>query len=209
MTGLVVDREIGSREHARDHPAHDLAVGAATRSRRKPAHHLAEVAGVGRAGRGDGLVDERVDLRVSTGPAGRYSVRMSISACSLAARSARPPFVYASTDSRRVLTSRVRTARYSSSVRGALVALLDVVGGVRGHPQDVAAQRITAAHRGGDVGLDAISKGHRSWLPRAVVADARGAAGRRWRVDPAQPACVRAFFLRLASLRLRFTDGFS
>ena len=39
--------------------------------------------------------------------------------------------------------------------------------------------------------------------------DSRGALGRVERSLSAQPACVRAFFLRLASLRLRFTLGFS
>ena len=64
--------------------------------------------------------------------------------------------------------------------------------------------------------LDAILKGHRSGTSggRATAV----AVGRRWArgdqglevgLRPAQPTCVRAFFLRFASLRLRFTDGFS
>ena len=63
-----------------------------------------------------------------------------------------------------------------------------------------------------DVGLDAISKGHRSGTSggRPTLAVDRGARGDgRRRAEPAQPACVRAFFLRFASLRLRFTLGFS
>ena len=42
--------------------------------------------------------------------------------------------------------------------------------------------------------------------------DARGVArvsGRAFGPGLAQPACVRAFFLRFASLRFRFTLGFS
>ena len=95
--------------------------------------------------------------------------------------------------------------------------LLDVVGGARDHPQDVATQRVTAAHRGGDIGLDAILKGHRSGTSggraTAVAVGRRLARGdqatERSGAGPAQPTCVRAFFLRFASLRLRFTDGFS
>ena len=48
------------------------------------------------------------------------------------------------------------------------LALLDEIDGVLGHPQDIAAQRVTGPHRGGDVGLDPISKGHRNgYLGRA------------------------------------------
>ena len=101
--------------------------------------------------------------------------------------------------------------------QGPALLLLDVVGGARGHPQDVATQRITAAHGGGDVGLDAILKGHRIWhLGRAghrgrggPPMGPRGCRGWRSGSGPAQPTCVRAFFLRFASLRLRFTEGFS
>ena len=83
--------------------------------------------------------------------------------------------------------------------------------------QEDLTQAITAAHRDGDIGLDTILKGHRSGTSggRATAV----AVGRRWaRGDtgagrsgggPAQPTCVRAFFLRFASLRFRFTEGFS
>ena len=95
--------------------------------------------------------------------------------------------------------------------------LLDVVGRTRDHPQDIATQPITAAHSDGDIGLDAILKGHRSGTSggRATAVTvgrrlARGDAGtERSGAGPAQPTCVRAFFLRFASLRLRFTEGFS
>ena len=95
--------------------------------------------------------------------------------------------------------------------------LLDVVGGTRDHAQDIATQPITAAHRDGDIGLDTILKGHRSGTSggRATAVTvgrrlARGDAGtERSGAGPAQPTCVRAFFLRFASLRLRFTEGFS
>src|SRR6185369_17971223 len=40
--------------------------------------------------------------------------------------------------------------------------LLDIVRGARDHTQDIATQPVTAAHRDGDIGLDAILKGHRS-----------------------------------------------
>ena len=55
------------------------------------------------------LVDERGDLVLGQSGSGRYSPRIAISASSFAARSSRPPARKASTDSRRVLTSRVRT----------------------------------------------------------------------------------------------------
>ena len=48
---------------------------------------------------------------------GRNSLRIAISASSLAASSSRPPARNASTDSRRVFTSRARIAVYSSSLR--------------------------------------------------------------------------------------------
>src|SRR5690242_19525448 len=56
--------EIGACERARDLPAHDLAVCAATGPWREPAHDLPEITRVGGAGRRDALVDERIDLRV-------------------------------------------------------------------------------------------------------------------------------------------------
>ena len=96
------------------------------------------------------------------------------------------------------------------------LALLDVVGRARDHPQDIATQPVTAAHRDGDIGLDTILKGHRSGTSggRATAVTvgrrwARGETGAAGRARPAQPTCVRAFFLRFASLRLRFTEGFS
>src|SRR6185295_18289807 len=95
------------------------------------------------------------------------------------------------------------------------IALLDEVDGVLRHAQDVAAQGVTRPHRGGDVGLDPISKGHRNgYLGRGRVVEPaadepeRPGAGTGESLA-AQPACVRAFFLRFASLRLRFTLGFS
>ena len=86
--------------------------------------------------------------------------RIAISASSFAARSSRPPFRNASTDSRRVFTSRVDRGDDSSS-EVAPVALFDGVDRVLGHAQDIATQRVTRPHRGGDVVLDPISKGHR------------------------------------------------
>ena len=56
--------------------------------------------------------------------------------------------------------------------------LLDVVGGADDHAQDVATQRITAAHRDGDIGLDAILKGHRSGTSGGRLTAV--AVGRRW-----------------------------
>ena len=47
--------------------------------------------------------------------------------------------------------------------QGVALLLLDVVGGTRRHPQDIATQRIAAPHGGGDVGLDLLLKGHRIW----------------------------------------------
>ena len=106
----VVGHEIGCGEGLRDERGDLLAVGAAARPRREPAHDLAQVAGRRRAGRGDGLVDERLDLGLGRAARGRYSERIAISASSFAARSSRPPLRNASTDSRRVFTSRARTA---------------------------------------------------------------------------------------------------
>ena len=97
----------------------------------------------------------------------------------------------------------------------AALALLDVVGGAHDHAQDVATQRVTGAHGDGDIGLDAILKGHRSGTsggrpPRSRwAADGPVGVQALGRAGPAQPTCVRAFFLRFASLRLRFTLGFS
>ena len=52
----------------------------------------------------------RAWISASESCSGRYSERIAISASSFAARSSRPPFRNASTDSRRVFTSRARTA---------------------------------------------------------------------------------------------------
>ena len=148
--------------------------------------------------------------------AGRYSPRIAISASSFAARSSRPPARKASTDSRRVLTSRLQHGQVLVVGQRPALALLDVVRGARDHPQDVATQRITAAHGGGDIGLDAILKGHRSGTSGGAAHRGRGGPSvGPWGCrscgsgGPAQPTCVRAFFLRFASLRLRFTVGFS
>jgi hypothetical protein len=67
------------------------------------------------------------------------------------------------------------------------------------HAEHVPAQHVTGPSGGGQVGLDPIAKGHRRWhLGRGEF--------RPW-AD--QPCGVRAFFLRFASLRFRFTLGFS
>ena len=99
---------------------------------------------------------------------------------------------------------------------GSALLLLDVVGGTHRHAQDIATQRVTAAHRDGDIGLDAILKGHRFWHLGRAGHRGRGGppvgprgSGAGSGSGPAQPTCVRAFFLRFASLRLRFTEGFS
>ena len=207
--------QVGLREGRRHHAAHDLAVGAAARPRRQPAHDLAEVAGGRGAGRGDALVDEGGDLRLGQGLG--QVVAEDVDLRLLLGREVLAPGPAERLDR---LAARLDLAGQHGQElvvgQGLRLPLLDVVGGVDRHPQDVAAQRITAAHGGGDVGLDAISKGHRSWLPRAAVGRSSPAAatpaGRRsvgCERMPAQPACVRAFFLRFASLRLRFTDGFS
>ena len=135
------------------------------------------------------------------------------------ARSSRPPARNASTDSRRVLTSRVSTARISSSVSGAGLASSRRC---RRRSRPCAGHRDAAhhrPHRGGDVGLDRSRRdtgsgtsGGRADRGLGVAAGrARGdaGAGRVPARGPAQPTCVRAFFLRFASLRLRFTEGFS
>src|SRR6476646_333651 len=63
----IVGGEVGAGEGLRHELAHVLAVGAPTRLRREPAHDLAEVAGRGRAGRGDRLPDEGADLVLGQG----------------------------------------------------------------------------------------------------------------------------------------------
>ena len=118
VRAAVVGDEIGRREGGGDHPAHDLAIGAAAGLRGQPAHDLAHVAGGGGAGRARRPRATRAETSASVSACGRYSERMAISASSFVARSSRPAARNASTDSRRVFTSRVSTPRSSSSVRG-------------------------------------------------------------------------------------------
>ena len=69
---------------------------------------------------------------------------IAISASSLAARSSRPPARNASTDSRRVLTSRRQDGQVLVVGQGPALALLDVVGRADDHAEHVATQRVTA-----------------------------------------------------------------
>jgi hypothetical protein len=95
--------------------ADGLSVGAAARLRREPAHDLAHVARGRRAGLGDGLVDQRPQLRFRDSGWGMNSETTAMAASSLATRSSRPPARNVSTDSWRTLSSRVRTPSISSS----------------------------------------------------------------------------------------------
>ena len=97
------------------------------------------------------------------------------------------------------------------------IALLGVMGGARRHARGrhgaarhrrawrwrcrsgCVAEATPVWHLG--LGGSPLVAASRPWNPRG-----QGLGGGR---RPAQPTCVRAFFLRLASLRLRFTDGFS
>ena len=156
------------------------------------------------------LVDERGDLRLGQ----RFGQVLARGWRSppppSSARSSRPALRNASTDSRRVLTSRVRTASVLVVGQGLALALLDVVGGIDRHAQHITTQRVPATHGGRDIGLDAFLKGHRSgYLGRSFETPVGRAEPRSSGDASAQPACVRAFFLRFASLRFRFTDGFS
>ena len=99
--------------------ADDLAVGPAAGPRREPAHDLAQVAGGGGAGRARCASSTRAWISASVSGLGQVlgedvDLGLFLGREVLAARALR----YASTDSRRVLTSRVRTARNSSSVSG-------------------------------------------------------------------------------------------
>ncbi len=205
----VVDGEIRLREGLGDESADDLAVGAAAGARREPAHDLAQVAGIRGAGRGDRLVDERRDLGLVEG-GGQVFGRGSRSRRFPCRRDrSRPAFVYASTNSRRVLTSRVSTARNSSSVSGfwlrfstlyaALVAIRRTSRRSESPPRMATAISVWSRSRR-DTGVGYLGRSFMDARGAAVVTSGRG---------PAQPACVRAFFLRLASLRLRLTEGFS
>ena len=135
---------------------------------RQPAHDLAHVPRARGAGRGDGLVEECRDLGLAQ--RGGQVLVEDVDLRLLLGGEVVPPGLGVGIDR---LAARLHLARQHGQElvvgEGLLVALLDVVGGVGRHAQDVAAQRITAAHRSGDVGLDSISKGHRAWLPRAVV----------------------------------------
>src|SRR5689334_19682535 len=172
----VVRHEIGTGQRTRDATADDLAVGAAAGPRGEPAHHLAEITGAGGARGRDPLVDEGVDLglRQCLGQVVAEDVDLRL----LLGGKVRAATLLVRLDG---LASGLDLARQDREelVLGQrpLVRLLEVVGGVRDHAQDVTTQRVATAHGGGDVGLDSFSKGHRSWLPRAVVALARGAAG--------------------------------
>src|SRR5258706_6731157 len=228
----VVGGEVGRGEGPGDQLADVLAVGPAAGLRAEPAHDLAHVTRRARAGRGNGLGDERLDLVVGQLLGKVFGqdrdLRLFLGDEVLAAALAERVDRLAASldlpgDDGRVVVLTERS----------LLALLDVVGRALGHPQDIAAQRITGPHRGRNVGLDPITKGHRNgssgggWFDRRGIHDPRDlrfsrsfAAGTPWgcvssnRADhkgrrSAQPTAVRAFFLRFASLRFRFTLGFS
>ena len=64
----IVRGHVDTGQRLGDEPGRDLAVGPAAGPRGEPAHDLAQVAGGGRAGRGDALVDEGLELARRTGP---------------------------------------------------------------------------------------------------------------------------------------------
>ncbi|MEJ7695998.1 MAG: hypothetical protein WKF78_05060 [Candidatus Limnocylindrales bacterium] len=176
MPSAVVDGQVVTRQSGGDEAADQFPVRATARPRGEPPHHLAEIAGGACARLGDGRLDEGTDfvlaqcLRQVLGQdfdlglflAGKVgTVRLAVGLDRLPAG----------------LDLAGQHTQEFVIREWLLVALLQVVRRARGHAQDIAAQRITAAHRGGDVGLELFSKGHRSWLPRAVALDAREAAG--------------------------------
>ena len=114
------------------------------------------------AGRGDRLVDEGARARPRRAPRAGTRCRIAISASSLVGE------VLAPTRPERLdrLATRLDLAGQDGEAlvvgQGRALLLLDVVRGVHGHAQDITTQRVTAAHGGRDVGLDAISKGHGS-----------------------------------------------
>ena len=155
-------------------------------------------------------------ISASLRASGRYSRRMAISASSLVGE------VLATGPAERLdrLAARLDLAGQDGQElvvgQGRALPLLDVVGGVR---RPSAACRGAARHRrawrwryrsGFDLeGTPVLATSGGGRPSRGLVPDARGAQGRSGAGVLAQPACVRAFFLRFASLRLRFTDGFS
>src|SRR6266550_4005895 len=153
----VVRGEVGCREGSGDELADALAVGPAAGLRAEPAHDLAHVARRGRAGRGDSLVNEGLDLVLGQllGEVFgqdrdlRLFLGGQILAGALAKRLDRltPGLDLPCHDSRVVVLAERPP-----------LALLEVVGRALGHPQDIAPQRVTRPHRGRNVGLDPITK---------------------------------------------------
>ena len=101
-----------------------------------------------------------------------------ISARSLSAASVRPALVYASTDSLRDLTSRVRTWTTSSSVRSRRGFLRLVIGSRNHHPQSVPTKIVVGADGCGQVFLEPTCESHRlAFLGRGIACGAAGCAG--------------------------------
>src|SRR5439155_3180375 len=140
-----------------------LAVGPATRAWREPAHDFAHVPGRAGAGRADCLVDkapqlllaeclrevllEDRDLRLLL----RGEVLAGALAECLDGLAARLDLAAQHLEE---LVVRQRLA----------LPLLEVVGGTRRHSEDIAAQRVTRPHGGGQLRLDPLLEGHRGWL---------------------------------------------
>ena len=149
-----------ARERRGHEAAQDTAVGPAASPRREPAHDLAHVPRRRGAGRGDRLGDERVELGGRQGLGQELGEDLDLgrllgdevgATTLLEGLDALAPGLDLPGQDRRELVLRV----------GASIALLGVVDRVLGHPEGVAAQRVTRPHRGGHLGVEPISERHR------------------------------------------------
>ena len=164
------------------------------------------------------LVDEGRELVLGQRLRAGTRARIAISASSLVARSSRPAAAegldrfaagldLARQDGEVLVVGQGRALRASRRCRRRSTAMRRTSRRSASPPRMAAAmsvwmrsRRVTGLATSG--GRSADARGGSPGRPWGA-----GLGGRRWR--RAQPACVRAFFLRFASLRLRFTDGFS
>ena len=185
----VHDRSARPAQAGRDELADALAVGPAAGPGRRASPSPCPGRGASAAPVAVIASSTRAAKSASPSCSGRYAPRIAISASSLAARSSRPPLRKASTDSRRVLTSRATTARQLVVGERLAALLLEVVGRVLDHPQGVAAQHVTRPHRGGRLGLESFLEGHRLCWHLGRVARC-GARSRPSSATCGRPSCA-------------------